>query len=495
MSKYGSSVAEGRPDLIPEWSPRNDKGPEDFRPGSQVKVWWVCGKGHEWEAPIDNRVYNNTRCPFCTPSGGRKLYTGFNDLETVNPDLAKEWHPTRNGDLTPSKVLPGTRRRVWWLCSVCDREWEAVLKLRHTQGTGCPSCRGRKQGLKTSGAQHRAKLYTEWGPENHLPLTEYSTLSQERAHWRCEKGHEWRATIGDRNSRRTECKQCGLGGTSKAEISLREFIESLSVSVRSHHRQIDPRFEYDVAIPEKKVVVEFNGLYWHTESKKGRNYHLVKSRAAEEAGWRLIHIWEDDWRDRRSTVEAMLKRKMGVSEEPRLNARSLDYKQVTAEDTRKFLEENHIQGFTGGSWRGGLYLGDNLVALMVFRSRGLGKFELTRFATSAIVRGGHSKLLRRFIEEVNPASITTFSDRGVSDGGLYERCGFEKDGELSPDYTYRVKNTRVHKFNYRKARFKREPNLKYEEGLTERELAELSGLERVYDAGKIRWVLNLDKGE
>lgn len=87
--------------------------------------------------------------------------------------------------------------------------------------------------------------------------------------------------------------------------------------------------------------------------------------------------------------------------------------------------------------------------------------------------------------------VITFADRGVSDGGLYESQGFVVDRELEPDYMYVVGSKRQHKFAYRKARFEKDTNLKFEKGLTERQLANLNGLLRVYDAGKTRWVWGL----
>ena len=87
--------------------------------------------------------------------------------------------------------------------------------------------------------------------------------------------------------------------------------------------------------------------------------------------------------------------------------------------------------------------------------------------------------------------VVTFSDHQVSDGGLYEKLGFTLDKELPPDYRYVVDNQRVHKFNYRIKRFKNDPHLIYKEGLTEKELARINGLEKIWDCGKTRWVMEV----
>lgn len=489
-SKFGKSIAEARPELIAEWHPtKNAETPFTVKPGSSRKFWWVCAEGHEWEAPADNRVYNRAGCPSCRSVGGRVLMPGVNDLESRFPELVKEWHPTKNTK-SPRDVFPGTRERAWWVCSICDREWNSMIKTRTGKGSGCRNCANRIRGSK--GHTYPRWLEKEYSTKNRLSLSDYTSGSRERVWWECNKGHVWQAAIGDRVAKSTRCKQCGSGGTSRREADLRGFVEGLGAVVRAHHRQIDSRYEYDITVPGVSLAIEFNGLYWHSEQKKGAYYHLNKSAAAQGAGYQLIHVWEDDWVNRRGVVELMLARKLGLSQERKLNARSLNYRQVGSPDAQSFLESYHIQGRTGGSWRGGLYDGDTLVALMLMRKRSGGVWELTRFATSAIVRGGFSRLLKRALEELKPSSVVTFSDTGVSGGGLYASAGFVRDGVLAPDYMYVVNGKREHKFNYRKKRFRDDPGLKFTEGLTERELAELNGLDRIYDAGKVRWVLTPD---
>lgn len=490
MSRLGNSLESARPDLAAQWHPilNGSLTPPEVPPGSSKKRWWLGECGHEWEATVCSRTYNNSGCPFC--STRPTILPGFNDLETRNPEVAKDWHPTKN-DCPASQVLPGARKRAWWLCYTCGREWEASVKDRAgSKGAGCPSCRGRLRGLATNGPVTDEQLIREWHPGNGQPISDFSPKSNFKAKWVCDRGHEWEATIHDRTQRGTKCKQCGSGGTSDAEKELRRFVQSLGVQVTAHVRSVAPRFEYDIAVPDKKMLVEYNGLYWHAEDKKpgGRLYHARKTEAAERAGHRLLHIWEDDWRDRRSVVEKMIARKLGVSQEERYNARSLRMEEVSGSAARSFLEENHIQGPVPGSLRLGLFAGSRLVALMLFRSRKAGTWELARYATDGIVRGGFTRLIRNFIRAVDPEEIVSFSDRGVSDGGLYERSGFTRDGEIPPDYMYVVRGRREHKFNYRKKRFRNDPELKYEEGMTERELAELNRLPRIYDAGKTRWV-------
>ena len=131
------------PDIAKLWHPtkNRDLRPEDFTPGSHKKVWWKCPKGddHEWDAMISSRT-RGTGCPVCA---GRKVGKD-NNLLFLFPDIAKLWHPTKNGKLKPEDVTKGSHKKVWWKCPKGDdHEWDAVIKHR-TNGTGCPVCAGRK---------------------------------------------------------------------------------------------------------------------------------------------------------------------------------------------------------------------------------------------------------------------------------------------------------------------------------------------------------------
>lgn len=367
---------------------------------------------------------------------------------------------------------------------MCERghTWMARPNNR-MGGSDCPTC---VKGV--SALEARPGLELEWAPSNRVPVALVSHQSALKADWVCEKGHSWGARVYDR-VRGRGCPECSARSyVSSGEKEVQAFLAGLGVRFEASNRKLLKGREVDVLIPELKTAIEFNGLYWHSEDKLGRGYHKEKTDALANLGYQLIHVWEDDWRYRRGAVERMIARKLGVSRESRLNARSLDTADIPAREARQFLDEFHIQGFSAG----GTYLAlkdSEVRAVLVMKKRREGEFELVRFATSAIVRGGHSKLLKAFLTERPEARrIVTFADRGVSDGGLYETCGFVPEGELPPDYMYVVRGRREHKFNYRKSRFKKDPAMKYEEGMSERELASLNNLPRIYDSGKVRYV-------
>lgn len=133
------SLGARHPVLIPEWHPtKNAKlTPFDVLPGSAKKVWWQCSKGHEWQAIPLSRTYSKSGCPFCSGA----MASPETSLISVNPALAQQWHPEKNGELTPDKVTPGSNKKVWWTCSR-GHEWQAVIHGRHSKGYGCPQCSG-----------------------------------------------------------------------------------------------------------------------------------------------------------------------------------------------------------------------------------------------------------------------------------------------------------------------------------------------------------------
>ncbi len=131
------SLAVCNPRLAAEWHPiRNGELlPDAITASSNKKVWWQCEKGHEWQAVVANRNNNGSGCPYCN---GRKAITGINDLVTVAPQLAAQWHPTLNGNLHPEDVKAGSNKKVWWRC-LNGHEWQAEIKGR-SRGNGCPLC-------------------------------------------------------------------------------------------------------------------------------------------------------------------------------------------------------------------------------------------------------------------------------------------------------------------------------------------------------------------
>ena len=202
-----TDLATRYPDLAAEWHPtkNGDLTPSDVLPGSHRLVWWQCPHGHEWRAQIKSRV-SGAGCPICS---NRALLRGVNDLATNNPELARQWHPTKNGDLIPADVVPGTRRKVWWVCDK-GHEWRAAVSAR-VNGSGCPVCTSKKivPGINDLASQYPA-VAKEWHPTKNGSLTpeQVAPASNKKVWWICDKGHEYQATVASRTQRNGGCPYC-----------------------------------------------------------------------------------------------------------------------------------------------------------------------------------------------------------------------------------------------------------------------------------------------
>jgi len=210
----GKRLAPGRdlqtlyPDIARQWHPVKNGvfTPEQVQPGSHKPVWWRCDQGHEWKAPVKSRS-EGSGCPICS---NRVVIPGVNDLATTAPELSKQWHPNKNGDLTPAQVLSGSSRKVWWRCTQ-GHEWQATIHSR-VCGRGCPVCMGKtiipgENDLES----YSPELARQWIREKNGSLTpdRVAVSSNRKVWWRCDKGHEWQSAISTRTSHQSGCPYCG----------------------------------------------------------------------------------------------------------------------------------------------------------------------------------------------------------------------------------------------------------------------------------------------
>ncbi len=207
----GARVIEGindlatlKPELVQEWSEKNEIKPTEVSIGSHKKVIWICRYGHEWEAGVKSRTINGTGCPYCSHN---KVLEGFNDLASQMPEVAAEWSE-KNYPLLPTMVTPFANKKVWWRCSK-GHEWHTLISTR-SGGSKCPYCSGiiLLKGFNDF-ATRQPQLAEEWSDRN-LPLMPdmVNEKSRKNVWWKCRKcGNEWKSVVYTR-IKGTVCPVC-----------------------------------------------------------------------------------------------------------------------------------------------------------------------------------------------------------------------------------------------------------------------------------------------
>ena len=287
------------------------------------------------------------------------------------------------------------------------------------------------------------------------------------------------------------CRVCNPICTSKGERSIAELLSKYT-TVETSNRTILEGKEIDIYLPEFKIGIEYNGEYWHSEEKRGRNYHLDKTKLAEKQGIRLIHIFEHEWLNKQEIVKSRL---LGMLQQNyKLGARLCTIRELTFSDVRSFLNENHLQGAgSSSSINLGLYHKDILVAVMTFskpRFNSNYDYELIRYAslTGINIQGGASKLLKYFTNNYK-GSIISYSDKRWSQGTLYKTIGFEFSHSSDPSYFYVKNNEILSRYQCQKHKLKELlPDL-YKDELTETEIMTNAGFNKVFDCGNDVWIM------
>ena len=255
--------------------------------------------------------------------------------------------------------------------------------------------------------------------------------------------------------------------------------------------------ELDIYIPSLKLAIEFNGLFWHSEisGNKNKTYHLNKLNKCLFKEIRLIHIFEDEWRDKKEIIKSILKNKISTTKS-KIYARDCELKEISFEDASLFLESNHIQGKDKSYIRIGLHYNTELISLMTFCKSRFDKkyeYEMSRYCNKidTNVIGAASKLFSHFINTYKPFSVLTYSDRRYFDGDVYNKLGFSFIKHTSPSCHYIDRNTYNKTLNRIPFQKKKLENLleDFDPNLSEWENMKNNGFDRIWDCGHSKWVL------
>jgi very-short-patch-repair endonuclease len=298
-------------------------------------------------------------------------------------------------------------------------------------------------------------------------------------------------------AKNTPCSVCfpKRNFRSAGEVNIEKFIQSLGVDTSHKERHFLGEYGADIICENEKVIVEYDGLHWHTEEFHNKTYHLDKTNYAESLGYHLIHVFSDEWELHEEIVKSRLCRVLH-KDIPRKTTKvyardckiiTLDYEQST-----KFMDKNHIQGACNDTYRYGLVHDGRMVAVMTFGPARYspGEMEMLRFCNAlyTTVVGGASRLLKHFLDDhpLDGKTLVTYADRRWSNfGNYYEKLGFVYDGTTEPNYYYVNGNIRESRMKYQKYKLVERG---FDPNMSEHEIMKSLGIYRIYDCGNYRYV-------
>ena len=269
----------------------------------------------------------------------------------------------------------------------------------------------------------------------------------------CNSNHSFKSTrifIYNRYRINSEiCEICNPINNKKSgsEILLLKFINEIyDGNIDNNVRNIINPFEIDIYLPELKIGIEYNGLWWHSSEYREYDYHMIKQRKSNDSDIRLYTIWEDDWINRPDIVKSFLMNKL-FKISNKIYARCCEIVEVSINDSDDFLDANHFNGVSSkSSIRISLQLNGEILSIITLKRNGSG-WILDRFCNKNYARvvGSFSRMLNYFIKKYNPDFIITYSDNMMTYGDVYKKFGFENILDTNPTYSLLINKKRTHR--------------------------------------------------
>ena len=436
---------------------------------SKNKINYICNNGHRHSIRIDH-FNDGIRCPYCSGKVKKTLDDIKKALSLENYQLLSDDYRNTFEDL---KIQ-------------CDAGHVYCSSYHNwMQGKRCPYCNG---GISFGGSV--VKLDIEG--YGYRLVGEYLN-SNSLLHLMCPNNHDYFVRYNNWKHKNSRCTECSGSGVSNVELLLREFLFNKNIIFNKNDKNRIKPYELDIVIPEKKIAIEYCGLYWHSElNGKDKNYHLNKLNMCLEKGYRLITIFEDEWVYRKDILLSRLQNLLNSTLLNKVYARKCTINEISANQAKFFCEQNHLQGYgSGSSIKLGAFYNEELVSVMTFSKSSIAKgsknkegtWELHRFCSKLNTRviGIASKLLKYFERSYEWKELFSYADRRWSDGSLYEKIGFSLVGNTKPNYWYIKNKKRTHRFALRK-------NKKDIKELTEWENRQLQGWDRIWDCGNLKYI-------
>lgn len=347
------------------------------------------------------------------------------------------------------------------------------------------------QGLKSSYiSRHQEKYNIDFVSHDYKPAQYNQVICRV-----CDTSYSARIFCGNIS----KCPVCYPEKHSKFETQVIEYIKSVvgeNFVIETHDRKILNGKEIDILLPEISLGFECNGLYWHVEETgKNKDYHYMKTKNAHENGITLVHLFSDDWEQKNKIVKSRIKNLLGKTSN-KIYAKNCAVKLIETEQAKKFMDQNHLDGYSACSVKIGLYYQEKLVSVMTFASKRFSKksssdqYEMIRYSSldEHLVVGGASKLFKYFVKNFDPSEVVTFSDNTWGFTDFYEKIGFLRESFGKPSYFYIDRynfDGRINRMNMQKHRLVAQGAPRT---LTETQIATSIGLSKVWDCGHTKWI-------
>lgn len=289
------------------------------------------------------------------------------------------------------------------------------------------------------------------------------------------------------------CPNCFPKKSSLSEIEIKNFLHTLNIDYIENTRKIISPYELDIFISKFNLAIEFNGLYWHSDAiNSDKKYHLNKTNLFREKGIKLIHIFEDEWLNKKEIVESIISSKLGMSN--KIGARKC--KTVYLENQVEFLNQNHIQGYINSDVTIGLMHKNSLVSVLTLGKPRFNKnyeWEILRYCNklNTSIIGGFQKLIKRFIDDYDPKSIITYSDQRYFDGNIYRNSGFKLLKITDPNYWYVKNDKRYSRYKFQKHRLENQLEV-FDPNLSESQNMKNNNYKKIYDCGNFVYEMKRD---
>lgn len=389
-----------------------------------------------------------------------------------------------------SVVYKGKEIPVTIFCKECECSFDQKPRNHVTSKAGCPTCAGTKKLTTEEFIVNAEKVH---GIRYDYSKVNYSH-NRAKVEIICKVHGSFFQQPIDHVYDKNGCPSCSHI-ISRGQLEVEEFIKTLGIAIQRNYK-LKNGSEIDIYIPHLQIGIEYNGLFWHSEDKRGAAYHLNKLQTCDSEKIRLIQIFEDEWVTKSEIVKAKLRAILGKSTQ-KLFARKTKIVTVPPDVSREFLNNTHIQGagFTTTLNFGLLNENNTLVALMTFGKlrfeKGLDtEYELIRFSSSTHVVGGFSKLLKHFMSTNPVTKIVSYSDKRWSVGNVYEGNGFAWASRSNPGYFWCKNGIRHNRILFQKHKLKTKLKT-FDETLSESENCVANGYYKIFDCGMDKWELSV----